>query len=301
VYQNNHSGSVYEEEEDESALEDPTLEEFPCDREAIIARVRSTSTRLEPDEVRFNGEESSPLFSGHHSSGSLEPPSPALLSHQPSPNLDVITEEYPEMGEEFSLPKAGGSDSDKLPEFSIVPDEPKPPINIPKLASVIKEPDFKGIDMEEIEAMGGIPAITAPAAMAEVISVTEDLPTSCEDMTIENAFIPEPDTVPEISIIPATPAGTFRSNERVLKSEEPSAEVSIESTAIIHEEEVNIASSGLKKRLVPSMERPPTPVSIRSSVKDKNNSGLFLTIWRTIFVGWIGGLLTRLFGGRRES
>lgn len=60
----------------------------------------------------------------------------------------------------------------------------------------------------------------------------------------------------------------------------------------------------LKKRFQAStaaIERPATPSSIRSSGKDVE-SGTFLQVfWRTIWVGWIGGWISRIFGGRRKA
>lgn len=66
----------------------------------------------------------------------------------------------------------------------------------------------------------------------------------------------------------------------------------------------NPTGSKLKKRFQATnaaIERPVTPSSIRSNAKDVGNGSFLQVIWRTICVGWIGGWIARICGGRRKA
>jgi hypothetical protein len=54
-----------------------------------------------------------------------------------------------------------------------------------------------------------------------------------------------------------------------------------------------------RKTATPNIERSLTPSSIRSPVKAAETENFFKAIWRTVFVGWVGGLFASLCGGDR--
>lgn len=59
-------------------------------------------------------------------------------------------------------------------------------------------------------------------------------------------------------------------------------------------------TSKLKLRsTTPNLEPPLTPSSIRSPMKGEGSRNFFQAIWRTVFVGWIGGIIASLCGGER--
>lgn len=69
----------------------------------------------------------------------------------------------------------------------------------------------------------------------------------------------------------------------------------------LEESPVNNNDSNLKTRISSTIERPVTPASIHSALNSKESSNFFKALWRTVFVGWIGGLFHRVFGGGRSS
>jgi hypothetical protein len=61
------------------------------------------------------------------------------------------------------------------------------------------------------------------------------------------------------------------------------------------------SSSNLKGRVSSAVERPVTPASIHTALNGKMPHNFFRTLWRTVFVRWIGGLMRLVFGGGRGS
>jgi hypothetical protein len=59
--------------------------------------------------------------------------------------------------------------------------------------------------------------------------------------------------------------------------------------------------SKLKPRNTTAVERSVTPTSIHSALKDpKQSKGFFQALFQTIF-GWIGGLISGVFGSKRGA
>lgn len=214
---------------------DPTIEEFPEDRLAILAQVRSTESRLNEDETVFEDVAASPVGVVRTHSDIGEAASSSQLDAQPSPALDKITEEEHEQEEPLELPPASNGIS-------------------------------KAVGLDDIETSKSV---------TDVQSET-----------------------PAITIHPAPPA-VIKPMEAVKPSDPAPKDIDTAKSTSIETEKVN-GNGTVKARTSPPTERPLSAASIRSSANDKSGKNFFAAIWDTIFIGWIGRLITRLCSlGRR--
>jgi len=95
-------------------VNDPTLEEFPCDRDLVLEKVRTLETSLDVDHTSFDGTPSSPVV-GFNDKGerildvASPPPSSVLRTPDVSPSLDSILEES---GETDDIPSLSRGNSE---------------------------------------------------------------------------------------------------------------------------------------------------------------------------------------------
>lgn len=213
---------------------DPMIEEFPEDRLSILARVRTTESRLSEDETIFDGVSSSPVAGYSRTTDEEEAPSSVRLDAQPSPQLDRITEEEQEHEEHFKLPAASNDDT-------------------------------KAVDLEG-EASAPVDRAEPDGPAILIHPATIDVTKKVDGTHTEEPIVNGMDTAKSTSVETKTLNGNGKVKAR------PSA---------------------------PS-ERPLSAGSIRSPASDKGDKNFLEVIWRTVFVGWIGGLITRICGpGRR--
>lgn len=317
---------------------DPSIEDFPTEREAFFERLRKISERLPEDVTDVDIEPLSPNVGASASEEkNLQKPSPSMLAHQISPSLDSITEENDEGEESLStLPASALTDTNSetnglsnreitTPEVKV---EPAPEV----LPEKIRSPEHSELDS------------ASPKASHEEGDAARETKTEAD--------------VPNITIQPATPfldSKSFsqdRPKAKTTENDEPAAELAStaeesgpskqEETSQTTQvgparEEANVANKGvtfeepgpgdpaktddkitdtakstgiedengptqLKSRRQPSperTERPTPPSSIRSAGKDAKSQNFLKAFWRVFFVDWIGGWIVRLCGGSR--
>lgn len=324
----------YEDEEVLVNQDDPSLEQFPSDRDSILHTVRSCESRLDADETYFHGSPSSPVV-GYDAllvDEDLEEPTSALLepkpnaSPQPSPVLDMIQEEQPVAEDMAPLPSPSKGVDFELVEkelpagttiavHQITEDLTVPGQLLEKENSLTESPleDRQFVTPTSNEQ----PRTSTPDKHEDVVlprgaesddppKVKEPIMRQPDSTTIQIISPDTPDTQvnsdavsfnassigrdngPKIVIQPATPGVSegFFNNVGTAKS------TSMETDSN--------GKSNLKMRNQPTTKRTDTPTSLSSPHKDTDTQNIFEAIWRTVFVTWIGGLITRLCGGGRR-
>jgi hypothetical protein len=192
---------------EEIDLNDPSIEDFPCGREAILKQLRTTATRLNEDETRFDGEPYSPVVGSvrRGENGELPSPSPRLLSKEgQSPSLKSNSEDDAYEGVLAKLPSAyhslerpsqesiGNGRREPLPTHEEETEEDAQQNNLPTPPPEIGEPIMKEVPESS--------TVSPPAEIGEPI--TKEVP---ESSTVSPpAEIGEPITkeVPESSTVP---------------------------------------------------------------------------------------------------
>jgi hypothetical protein len=196
---------------EEIDLNDPSIEDFPCEREAILKQLRTTATRLNEDETRFDGEPYSPVVGSvrRGENGELPSPSPRLLSKEgQSPSLKSNSEDDAYEGVLAKLPSAyhslerpsqesiGNGRREPLPTHEEEAEEDAQENNLPTPPPEIGEPITK-----EIPESSTIPppesVESAPEEVAES-STASPPPESGEPITKEvlgSSTAPPPESV----------------------------------------------------------------------------------------------------------
>jgi hypothetical protein len=94
---NGYGGSPGDSEGSSIDLNDPSIEDFPCERHLILERVRTSATRLSEDETVFEGVSASPVVGSNKRVERSEDGSSAtgfMTSDARTPSLISIPEEY---------------------------------------------------------------------------------------------------------------------------------------------------------------------------------------------------------------
>jgi hypothetical protein len=282
---------------EEIDLNDPSIEDFPCEREAILKQLRTTATRLNEDETRFDGEPYSPVVGSvrRGENGELPSPSPRLLSKEgQSPSLKSNSEDDAYEGVLAKLPSAyhslerpsqesiGNGRREPLPTHEEEAEEDAQENNLPTPPPEIGEPITK-----EIPESSTIPppesVESAPEEVAES-STASPPPESGEPITKEvlgSSTIPPPESVesgpeevaesstvqPTESVESAPEEVAESSTIPPTESVEPSPEEVAESSTIPPPESVE---SGPEEVTAPSEVAPASEVqdSVRSIPDD---------------------------------
>jgi hypothetical protein len=294
---------------------DPSLEEFPSEREAILEHVRSCQRRLSEDETTVDGIPPSPVVGPNHNSErhDLPIPSPNMLARHGdrSPTLDSIPEEHGHREELLSeLPKAM-SPPNSVPDFEGVgnpsdangtsaKDERETSVEVQEVGAetpplgvvepAVGEPE-EHTDAEGVTQMPSIPDI-------EDIKPKEPAPFVDDSVPVDDESprgIVSPDEGPNIMVSPATP-GSSLNTKKSDPFDEPIKVDTAKATAI---EEEN-GRTNLKSRKPPA-DRPITPTSMRSQGQDAKSKNFLKAYLHLFFVEWIGGLIMRLCGGGRHT
>lgn len=294
---------------------DPSLEEFPRERAAILEQVRSCQRRLSEDETTIDGIPPSPVVgsNGNSERHDLPIPSPNMLARHVdrSPSLDSIQEEHGHREELLSeLPKAM-----------------TPPNNVPDFEGVGNSSNTNGIsaenerktsvDVQEVGPESPPNGVVEPAAGeaeehtdAEGVTQMPSIP-NIEDIKpkepapfVEDSGpvddktpreIVSPEEGPNIMVSPATPGSSL--NTKKSDPFDQPAKVDTAKASAIEEEN---GRTNLKSRK-PIVERPITPTSMRSQGKDAKSKNFLKAYLHLFFVEWIGGLIMRLCGGGRHT
>ena len=177
---------------EEIDLNDPSIEDFPCEREAILKQLRTTATRLNEDETRFDGEPYSPVVGSvrRGENGELPSPSPRLLSKEgQSPSLKSNSEDDAYEGVLAKLPSAyhslerpsqesiGNGRREPLPTHEEETEEDAQENNLPTPPPEIGEPIMKEVPESS--------TVSPPAEIGEPI--TKEVP--------ESSTVPPPESV----------------------------------------------------------------------------------------------------------
>ncbi|KAI9742600.1 MAG: hypothetical protein M1818_003741 [Claussenomyces sp. TS43310] len=311
--------SVFEEGDED--LNDPYLEEFPSDRQSILAHVRSAESRLNADEV-LDSNLSSPVTSSRRQSSSAES---FILDVQRSPSLHQITEEYQEPPGELLLPGAGTVDDVREAEVL--------DLRGTSTGDLVVQPLPQGAEtdakLEVVDAQAAAEEEEShPQASAESVTLPEQdepAPTEAEN-SVESAINPgmlahtkqdtpvvrdddyaalegatgvqksTKDDGPGIFVQPAdTSDGS--SDPRESGAEEAAARTGEVSSA----EDGTNGYSEVRNRKVARTERPVTPATVPSPLQKEHAHGFLAALWQTVFVEWIGSLLRRICGSRRQA
>jgi hypothetical protein len=248
---------------------------------------------------------SKPSDDGNSDSTKLESPGDVLLVKELPPGTTVVVEqvegqedsaiplEEEEPRKDHSIqesplgtrhePIAATEFVTAVPSLSKVVDPESAPLgySLPK--------DDKPDDTEPVSTHDFAPSapITADSSITktpdeEVISDGETLVDNKEEAGNEG---------PQIVIQPATPQA-FTSEIF------PKVTDAAKSTSFENEPS---GGSNIKIRNAPAIDRSGTPTSLNSPKKDtESTQSIFEALWNLSFVQWIGGLITRLCGGRRR-
>lgn len=296
--------------EDEGSidLDDPTLEEFPCERHLILERVRTSATRLSQDETIFEGASLEPIGTiAHRAERSDSSSSPGRVAGEArTPSLDSIPEEHAYAGETSSaLPSAmrkkhDRSQSESLPEVSDTEKEE------PRTTVEAYEPNSAALLPGAELTHNTVPARTSTEMNIQGITCESqssgqphpDSETLGVGQTMDGA---NADGYGERELPGKWPVVDNASSGSNMKAQAALVTDSASSSAV----EGSSNTSQLKYRkstsVSPAPERPLTPSSMRSANFVAQSRNLLKNFLKMIFVDWIGGMIKRLCGRRRRT
>ncbi|KAI8276488.1 hypothetical protein K4K60_007659 [Colletotrichum sp. SAR11_57] len=293
-----HHGTV-EYDVDKYDLNDPALERLPSKREEILNTVRNVETGRNEDQTYFHGTPMSPIV-GSRKAG-LDPYEEAVISPGPS---------SPGVGKKLELPrkKQGSMVSER---------------SLASLGSIVEEEgkDSPGLDEANRETEG---PVRVPSPAVRPTPNVFNSPASDED---EGVVMKGSKSKPKKSGEPGrseSPDYNGNTNGKHSRDLSPKTQPAQPDSPSIHvqppddaAESSNAAASNsdgkasttardeshkgqLKKRGgASSTDRPGTPSSIHSVADSKGN--WLSAFFRVLFVDWIGGLFSRLFGSKRKA
>lgn len=297
------------ERETEIDYDDPLLEEFPSERGAILARFRTSQSRLPEDETSLDGVAPSPVVRANYLSDRMEVPSPTpgLRGEERSPSLDSI----PEGGEEgyreavlSSLPSGtnlnlnngephlsqGTNKDESLPLQKELPRKTNVHVHKVEDTPTLK-PETTQTSTNDDPDLDR--ANTALPAIPNVSDHGKRLGKRGEQ---NNQPIVNPEDGPEITIQPATPGSSLNTT-----TTNPSNKLVDTAKATAIDAENGRFKLTSRKPVPAPAERPLTPTSMRSAGKDAKSRNFLKAFWRVVFVEWIGGFIVRLCGGSRNT
>lgn len=193
------------------------------------------------------------------------------------------------------------------------PREPVPNAAPPVAADVLLEPDQTTIVPENVEALSPRIVLSTPeASQPEELSLSSPPPAengveavgkpatvnghqevdSEDAATSKSAGVAE--TAPAENGVEATDNSTTVGESANAGSQDGATTTGVEEPA-----KSNLVKRGARPS---SAERSGTPTSINQAGQDAAKSGnWFMAFFRLIFVDWIGGFVSKLFGGKRET
>ncbi|KZF21482.1 hypothetical protein L228DRAFT_239456 [Xylona heveae TC161] len=255
--------------EDED-FDDPMLENFPTERAGILRRIRTLSTNLNEDHTLPEGFPISPVHvSDHHRDDHLTPVTPQKEDH-----LSLLTPLTPQREDSLlphkdeqasRVPASSASNERSSPLLSIPEEQDAPPLALPEAANTVKgnHSDCDGLAGEATNE-------TISNRKQDPDSHKADGPVS-EQPPPSRAQRAETDGTDENS----GPDAPSASSEPTLRQRK--------------------ATSGSESSSSPNGAG---PVYVPPNNKHLN---IFQAVWRTVFVGWFGGFITRLCRGNRRA
>ncbi|KAK2011442.1 hypothetical protein LZ32DRAFT_606454 [Colletotrichum eremochloae] len=297
-----HHGTV-DYDVDKYDLNDPTLERWPSNRSGIIDAVRKVETGLNEDRTTFHGAPLSPLI-GSRKAGLDQDYEEAVLSSGPSSPASAKRLELPRRSHGSMV-----SDRSHLSLGSIAEEDKETPN--------AEEANFENDDMVRVPSPAIRPtpsALTSPASDEDEGVVMKGFKAksrkSSESVRSESPHLNgEPNgkhSVDESSPTqPDRPGALVETPEHIGESSD--AEDNNQTRSVDFGPGGSALTTGrddghkgqVKKRGASSVERPSTPSSIHSVTDSKG--GWLQAFFRVLFVDWIGGLFSRMFGSRRTA
>ncbi|KAK1996756.1 hypothetical protein LX36DRAFT_579835 [Colletotrichum falcatum] len=292
---------------DKYDLNDPTLERWPSNRSGIIDAVRKVETGLNEDQTSFHGAPLSPII-GSRKAGLDQYYEEAVLSSGPS---------SPTSNKRLELPRRSNgsmvSDRSLLSLVSIAEEDKETP--------TAEEADFDDDGMVRVPSPAVRPtpsALTSPASdedegvvmkgsKAKSWKSSESARSESPHLNGEsNGKHAMDDESPEAPLAqPDGPKAPVETAEHI--GEPGNAEDNNQTRSVDFDAGGSASTTGrddghkgqIKKRGASPAERPSTPSSIHSVTGSKG--GWLQAFFRVLFVDWIGGLFSRMFGSRRQA
>lgn len=280
-------------------LDDPSIEEFPSEREAIYEQVRSCQRRLSEDQTSVEALSPSPVVvaNNHHERFDLPSPSPKVLTRTEdrSPSLMSIPEEQGNSEDELSaLPTAVSQPDINLDLRGVGgEDQEDTAVAVKEVAAgllpseIVKSPSQNPAE-EQIEGLQTTPDPDVPPSTPPAL-VDGKQPGEREG---NSQKIFSPVEGPSITVLPATPGTSLKARA--------SDQSDIAKTTAIDEGNGHTQLTA-RKTASPVPDRPLTPSSMRSAGKEAKSKNFLKSFLKLVFVDWIGGLIARLCGGGRHT
>ncbi|RFU29690.1 hypothetical protein B7463_g6630, partial [Scytalidium lignicola] len=273
-------------------VNDPTLEEFPCDRDLVLEKVRTLETSLDADRTSFDGTASSPVVGFNYKGERIEispPPSSVLRTPDMSPSLDSIMEESGEKEDLPSLPSREGSEegNEKEAGHSIFQKQKdKQPDSPPADNTLTNMPS-----PQPLKTVDGVDEVIEPLVSSEETAANLS----------RRGFSGDISTASGQNIIVSTASLNSTTVEKMIGGADGIAHDTAESTAIIAEN----GNSELKSRrqqATPPIDSSHSLSSSSSQRSSKHESRNALKHFcRLTWVDWLGGAVMKLCGGRHHT
>lgn len=296
---------------DKIDLNDPAIEKFPSDREAIISAVQKIKTGLNEDQTCFEGALLSPVIDVNRigddvpkdelpaaTSPLLSPASPGQsMPKQPaslqgvdrlSQSLDMIAEDPKEPESEHI------EDVAVLPVVSV-----SDPASGGDEAVAARDQKSDGVEPGKVEILATTSDLTDPTDPNTGEIHVANPPTS-EEALLHGTLASESDS----AMVPDSPRIMVQPHDAEIESRSITelGGTTSEDTGKTTARDSGFATV-LKNRSAPNplpAERTDTPASLHNPPDVKNSNWLQAFI-RALFVDWIGGFISRLCGGNRKA
>ncbi|KAK1691409.1 hypothetical protein BDP55DRAFT_542028 [Colletotrichum godetiae] len=296
--------STVEYDVDKYDLNDPTLERWPSNRDGIIDAVRKVETGRNEDQTAFYGAPISPVVGSARASADQYFEEAVLSSGPSSPGstkrLELPRKSHGSMVSDRSLLSLGSiAEEDKeTPNADEANRENEGLVRVPSPAvrptpHVFTSP---GSDDDEGVVMKGSKSRKSSESSSSDSPAANGQSNGKHSRDLSPKSRPaEPDS-PAIRVDPpqdrASSSASQNGGLARASASSPSGEASTSGRDGGHKGQ-------LKKRGPASTERPGTPSSIHSVTDSKG--GWLQAFFRVLFVDWIGGLFSRLFGSKRKA
>jgi hypothetical protein len=322
-------------------LNDPSIEDFPCERHLILERVRTSATRLSEDETVFEGVSASPVVGSQKRVERSEDGSAStdFMASARTPSLISIPEEYAyqeetsptlrgEMQSNHDHPDLDDSGPSEREVLATHTEELEPTGDAYESNSTALQPGSE-LTQSTVATEAGITAVgiedaTRKAHAADHIhsnarAVSTDqtmdgahmeptsfqfLPSPCLDSSSELDGNPERyrDVVPQGRGTAVTVQTATPNSSLKSRNRPPFEKSAVATTKTTAIEHINDPSQLTSRKLPsPAPERTLTPNSIHSASLAAKSRAMLKNFLRLVFVDWIGGMIKRLCGRGRHA
>jgi len=294
-------------------FDDPTLEQFPSDPQAIMEQIRTSRSRLAEDQTSFEGVPPSPVVAPRSPNQLISQQSERMELPSPSPRIMAVSQRSPSLD---SIPEANDDEEGYRKEvLSTLPEGTTLTLSNGEPHINEADSDDSSKNVARKQSVGVQEVAESPVALAPQTSnldgtymepepvklpvtpfVHDNSKQLGESESIKKVVLP--DRGPQITVQPATPGSTLGKTTSI----DPFHKTADTAKTTAIETENGRPQMKSRKSTAPSPERPLTPTSLRSRNKENVKSRNFLkAFWRVVFVEWIGGFIMKLCGGDRQK